>query len=77
MTDEGWLDIASYVESSDGRFLIVELAEPAPFKCSAPDCTEVHEPTTIWLVDLACRARIPFTTFEEAQNYAETFGMRA
>lgn len=54
------------IEKISERFYVGE-TDPEPYECSAPECTSCGGVATIWLFDLALRARVPMASLEAAR----------
>jgi hypothetical protein len=54
------------IEKIDDRFWVGE-ANPEPYQCSNPNCTDCGGVASIWLFDLALKARVPFESVEAAR----------
>jgi hypothetical protein len=61
------------VESLDGRYAIITLAEPTEFECGEPSCRAVHLANVV-LMDRTRSALVPFATVQDAKVHVAGLG---
>jgi hypothetical protein len=60
--------VRAWTESSDGKWVIIRLAEPVEVECSEPGCMVSHT-ADVLLMDLGLNAFVQFTTTADAKEH--------